>query len=114
MNALPFALWRSLTFIGLFGLILLITVWNGWLAPIQQVPLWLELLLFVGPLALLIRGIWRKSPRTHVHATLLSLVYMSYGFWYLFTPQEERYGTVMLILSITLYVGCFFSAKKLD
>ena len=99
---------------GLFGLIGLISLWNGWLAPVQQVPLWLEMLVFIFPLALLIRGILRGLPATHVYATIVSLIYLIFGCWYAFTPQEELYGYLMLLFATMLYIGGFFGAKLLD
>lgn len=112
---IPLRAWwvRGCAIVGLFGLIGLITIWNGWLAPVQQVPLWLELLLFILPLALLIRGILRGFPMTHVYATMVSLLYMIFGCWYMLTPQEEIYGYLMLGLSVVLYIGGFFGAKLL-
>ncbi|MGB1255237.1 MAG: DUF2069 domain-containing protein [Thiolinea sp.] len=99
---------------GLFGLIGLICIWNGWLAPIQEVPLWLEMLIFILPLALLIRGILRGLPATHVYATIVSLIYLIFGCWYAFTPNEEVYGYLMLLFATMLYIGGFFGAKLLD
>lgn len=113
MKTIPLNFWRGLTFTGLFGLIGLIAVWNGWLTPVRQVPLWLELLIFTLPLALLIRGILHGNAKTHVHATLISVLYMIFGFWFIFTPQEEWYGYLMLLLSVILYIGGFFSAKQM-
>ena len=113
MNALPLIFWRSVTLTGLFGLIALIFLWNGWFTPIQQVPLWLELLIFTLPLALLIRGILHLNPKTHVYAILVSLIYMCLGCWFILTPNESLYGYLMLALSILLYAGGFFTAKIL-
>lgn len=105
--------WRGVTMLGLFGLIGLITLWNGWLAPIQQVPLWLELFIFILPLALLARGILYGKALSHVHATMVSLIYAILGVWFILTPQEEIYGYAMLFFSILLYTGGFFGAKQI-
>lgn len=106
--------WRGVTMTGLFGLIGLIVIWNGWLAPIQQVPLWLELLIFGLPLALLSRGILYGKAIAHVHATLVSLIYTIASIWFILTPQEEPYGYLMLLFSILLYTGGFFGAKYIN
>ncbi len=113
---IPLQAWwvRGCAITGLFGLMGLIAAWNGWLTPVQQVPLWLELLIFILPLALLIRGILRGLPATHVYATIVSLLYMVFGCWYAFTPQEEIYGYLMLLFAAMLYIGGFFGAKLLD
>ncbi|MEZ5476654.1 MAG: DUF2069 domain-containing protein [Thiolinea sp.] len=106
--------WRGLTMFSLFGLIGLICIWNGWLAPLRQVPLWLELLIFILPLALLIRGILHGRAKTHVYAVMVSLLYMTFGVWFALTPGEAVYGYLMLGLSILLYLGGFFGAKQLS
>ena len=106
--------WRGMAIAGLFGLIGLIIVWNGWLAPIQQVPLWLELILFGLPLVLLARGILYGKALTHVHATLVSLAYTIISIWFILTPQEEPYGYLMLLFSVLLYTGGFFGAKYIN
>nr|CAA6830120.1 MAG: Unknown protein [uncultured Thiotrichaceae bacterium] len=106
--------WRGVTIIGVFGLLGLIIIWNGWLAPVQQVPLWLELLLFGLPLALLARGILYGKAIAHVRATMISLAYTTISIWFILTPQEETYGYLMLLFSILLYAGGFFGAKYIS
>ncbi len=106
--------WRGATAVGLFGILGLIIVWNGWLAPVQQVPVWLELIIFGLPLVALSRGIMHGNAVTYVHATLVSLVYTVISIWFILTPQEETYGYLMLLFSILLYVGGFFGAKYLN
>lgn len=106
--------WRGVTMAGLFGLLGLIIVWNGWLTPGRYVPLWLELLIFGLPLVLLARGILYGKAIAHVHATLVSLIYTLLGIWFMLTPQEEVYGYWMLFFSILLYTGGFFGAKYIN
>ena len=107
------ALWRNLTLIGLLGLIGLIVVWNLGLAKVQHVPVWLELLLLLPPLLLLVPGIWQGKAKTHVHAVLVSLLYLTLGIWIALDPQERVYGYALITLSVCLYAGGFMSAKVL-
>jgi uncharacterized membrane protein len=111
MNKL--ALWRNLTLVGLLGLIGVIILWNVWLTPVQSVPLWLELLLLLPPLLLLVRGIFQGNAKTHVHAVLVSLLYLTLGIWIAIDPQERVYGYALITLSVCLYAGGFMSAKVL-
>ncbi|MDD5393919.1 MAG: DUF2069 domain-containing protein [Thiothrix sp.] len=111
MNKL--ALWRNLTLVGLLGLIGVIILWNVWLTPVQSVPLWLELLLLLPPLLLLVRGIFQGNAKTHVHAVLVSLLYLTLGIWVAIGPQERMYGYALIMLSVCLYAGGFMSAKVL-
>lgn len=111
MNKL--ALWRNLTLVGLLGLIGVIILWNVWLTPVQSVPLWLEMLLLLPPLLLLVRGIFQGNAKTHVHAVLVSLLYLTLGIWIAIDPQERMYGYALITLGVCLYVGGFMSAKVL-
>ena len=106
-------IWRSLTMIGLFGLIGLIIAWNGWLTPVQALPRSLEVLLLITPLLIPLGGILHGRPREHVHATLYALLYITIGIWHSFSPQEEIYGYLMVLFSIALYAGGFMTARTL-
>jgi uncharacterized membrane protein len=106
-------LWRTLSVGGLLGLIFWIILWNGWLTPVQYVPRWLELLIFLAPLMYLVRGILHGRISTSVHAILISLPYATLGVWFAVSPPEQVYGYVMLTLSICLYLGSFMTAKVL-
>ncbi|MBU0656746.1 MAG: DUF2069 domain-containing protein [Gammaproteobacteria bacterium] len=111
MKWLP--LWRILSVGGLVGLIFWIILWNGWLTPVQYLPRWLELLVFLPPLMYLVRGIFHGRISTCVHAVLISLIYATMGVWFAVSPPEEVYGYVMLALSVSLYAGSFMTAKVL-
>ena len=108
-----FALGRNLTLIGLLGLMGLIIVWNVALAPVQHVPLWLEVSLLLVPLLLLVRGIWQGNAQTHVYAVLVSLLYLMLGIWMALDPAERVYGYALIVFSICLYAGGFMTAKVL-
>lgn len=104
-------LWRGAAILGLLGLIALIILWNGWLSSTQKFPRSIEILILLLPLMPLIRGIIRGSNRSHVFSILVALLYATLGVWYLFSPQEEIYGGLMLVASSLLYIGGFMSAK---
>lgn len=106
-------LWRTLSVGGLLGLIFWIILWNGWLTPVQYVPRSFELLVLLAPLMYLVRGILHGRISTSVHAILISLLYLILGVWFVFDPQEKLYGYVLLVLSTSLYLGSFMTAKVL-
>lgn len=106
-------LWRNLTLVGLLGLIILIVLWNTVLAKVQYVPVWLELLFLLAPLLVLLPGVLRGSPKTHVYAILVSLLYLVLGIWVVIDPQERLYGYGLIVLSVCLYTGAFMSARLL-
>jgi uncharacterized membrane protein len=105
--------WNMLAILGLLGLIALILIWNIWLVSpeLQQVPLSIELALLLLPLAFLLRGILYKRVETHAYASFTAIFYAFIGFWFAFTPREEIYGYLILLLSFCLYLGGFKFAK---
>jgi uncharacterized membrane protein len=114
MKTNPLMLWRVLTLIGLFGLMALIIVWNGWLTPIQYLNRGLEIAILEFPLLFFVRGIINADREKHIAATLLSLLYFFIGVWFIFAPEESLYGYLMTLLSICLYLGSFLYVRTLD
>lgn len=108
------AFWYYLSLVGLLGLVILIIVWNAWLAPweTQVIPRPIEFAIFLLPLAFLTKGLVAGSTKTHAYASFTSLFYVSFGFWYLFTPLERMYGASMLLFSFMLYLGSFMYARQ--
>lgn len=104
-------IWRSLTLVGLLGMILLIVVWNGWLSPIQKIPRSLEMIILLTPLLFFVRGVLYGRYSAHVKVTFPAILYFILGVWYAFTPQEEIYGYLMTLLSLLLYLGGFLYAR---
>lgn len=103
--------WRACAIGGLLGLILLIVLWNGWLSTTQKFPRSIEIVILLLPLLPLVRGILQGSNRSHVFSILVALLYATLGVWYLFSPQEQIYGWLMILASTLLYIGSFMSAK---
>ncbi len=106
-------LWRILAISGLFGLIFLIILWNGWLSPIQVIPRSIELLILLTPLLFFVRGLLNGNYSTHVNAAFPALLYFLLGVWYALTPGEEVYGYLLVIFSFMLYLGGFLFARTI-
>lgn len=104
-------LWKALGISGLLGLMLTITVWNGWLTTYQQIPRSIELLILLLPLMLLIRGMFNGRVAANVYAVLLSLCYATLGAWYVAEPIERGYGIALIGFSVLLYLGGFLTAR---
>lgn len=105
--------WNLLAIFGLLGLVVLILVWNIWLVSpkLQHIPLSIELALLLLPLAFLVRGLLYKRVEPHAYASFTAIFYAFVGFWFVFTPGEEVYGYLILLLSFCLYLGGFKFAK---
>ena len=106
-------IWRSLTLVGLLGMILLVVVWNGWLSPVQKIPRSLEMLILLTPLLFFVRGLLYGRYSAHVKVTFPAILYFILGVWYAFTPQEEIYGYLMTLFSLLLYFGGFLYARAI-
>jgi uncharacterized membrane protein len=106
--------WRALAGIGIAGLIILSIVWNGWLAPQQDIPRSIEITLLVAPLLFFVRGVFRGNRDTFIGVMLLAFVYMVLGIWYVFSATESLYGIIMLVLSLCLFFGSLLNVWILD
>lgn len=106
--------WQGLAIAGLLGLVVLIIVWNAWLAPweTQVIPRPIEFAIFLLPLAFLTKGLINGSNTVHAYASFTSLFYVLFGFWYILTPLEEYYVAGMLFFGFLLYIGSFMYARK--
>lgn len=111
MKYLP--LWHAMALFGLFGMILLLVVWNGWLSPIQRIPRSLEMIALVGPLLFFVRGLLHGRYSTHVQVAFPGIIYFIIGVWYALTPQEEVYGYLLIAFSLMLYLGGFLYARTM-
>lgn len=105
---------NALTLVSLFGLLLLIIVWNGWLAIEQTIPRSLEIAIFCIPLLFFMRGILHGRRGTHVAVMVLAFFYFLSGIWHVIEPADRLYGVLMIVLSLGLYLGGYFYARNHD
>ena len=103
-----------LTLFSLLGLVISIIVWNGWLAPTQEVPVSFEIAVFCIPLLLFLRGLLYGKRGTHVALMVVAFFYFLVGVWHMIEPLERSYGIVITVLSVGLYLGGYFYAKNHD
>lgn len=103
---------RSISLLSYFGLILLMTVWYGWLAPPSHFPISLMLLLVVLPLLCGIRGILHARLYTHAWISLLALAYIAHGAVEAYSSPEQRWlAMTELALGVGLTLGAGFFVK---
>lgn len=103
--------WHWMAMTGLFGLMILIIVWNGWLSTPEFLPRSIEFLILLLPLAFLSKGVLQGKTSVHAYASFTALFYVLLGFWFLFTPAEEPYGIGLLFFGFLLYLGSFMYAR---
>ncbi|EHQ51615.1 hypothetical protein ECTPHS_02916 [Ectothiorhodospira sp. PHS-1] len=96
--------------LGLFGLIF---IWTLWIAPPEQFPRAILLVLLLGPLLLPLRGLLHARPQTHIWTSLLSLPYILIGSALAAAGEQRLYGVLMVLLSLALFAGCVGFAQTM-
>ncbi|PWR00526.1 DUF2069 domain-containing protein [Leucothrix pacifica] len=104
----------ALSVVSMLGLLTLIIVWNGWLAPTQGVPVSFELAIFCIPLLFFLRGTLSGKRSTHVSLMVVAFFYFMAGVWHIVEPSERSYGIAIVVLSFGMYLGGYFYAKCHD
>lgn len=104
----------ALSVVSMLGLLTLIIVWNGWLAPTQGVPVSFELAIFCIPLLFFLRGTLNGKRSTHVSLMVVAFFYFMAGVWHIVEPSERSYGIAIVVLSFGMYLGGYFYAKCHD
>ncbi|PWQ97419.1 DUF2069 domain-containing protein [Leucothrix arctica] len=103
-----------LSVLSLLGMMILVIVWNGWLATEQSVPKSFEIAVFCIPLVLFLRGILNGKRAMHVALMVLAFFYFMAGISFVVTPVERAYGVAMTLLSLGMYLGGYYYAKNHD
>lgn len=84
--------WRALTLTGYFGTFAVLVLWYSWLAPSQQLPIPLTLLVAV-PLLFPLKGLLQGKLYTYRWSLFLALGYVAHGTMETFAlPEERTYG----------------------
>lgn len=101
-------LYRWVSLVGYFGLLLLILNWFTWIAPPEKFPRSIVLILLAVPLVIPLRGILHGKRRTHQWVIFLSLAYFMGGVdvWFNQVGLRSYLGAAMTLFSIVLFVGC--------
>ncbi len=104
MMLINIARWGTL--LGYFGLFFLIVAWNTWIAPVEHSPRIIILLPLTIPLLFPLRGLLHGNPYTHAWTTLIALFYFSLGVSNTVVPEDQLYGWLQILTSMTLFTGC--------
>lgn len=104
---------RILTLIGHLGLIALLFNWLTWLAPPQQIPRGVVLLLAIVPLLLPLRGLLHGRRYTHQWTSFISMLYFAVGIdlWLNPAAGTALLGALAVLLSLLQFVGCVMYAR---
>lgn len=113
------SLWHLMSLLGIFGLIILLMVWEIWLAPsatttegLIVLPRSLVLLFMVVPLLFPLRGILHGRPYTHAWASFLALFYFLHGVGEAWAGEDTAYlGMLEVLFSVMLFIGAILFAR---
>lgn len=102
---------RWLTRLSLLGLIIGFMLWIIWFNDTRVLPRSLLLLFLVTPLALPVHGIFHERVKTYMLTSFLALLYFLIGIWVALAPGQILFGSLMTLLSVSLFLGCYFFLK---
>lgn len=112
MTGVRFA--RLLTLAGYFGLVALIGVWYGFLAPSTHFSLGLALTLLLLPLAFPLPGLLRGRAYTHAWTAFLALLYFTHGVveaWASPVLLQRRLALGEIVFAVMLFSGATLYAR---
>lgn len=96
----------GLTLTGYFGIMLLLALWYGWLAPGGMLSPKLALLLLGLPLFAPLRGLLHARRYTLAWSLFLSLLYFTHGSMEAYSNADARWLAVTeIVLSLFWFVG---------
>ncbi len=105
-------LYRNLTRMGYFGLMIHLVLWLGWLAPSELLPIPVTLMIALAPLLLPLRGILHGTPYTHAWAGFIALIYLLHGmveFWS--NPPERIYAGIEFAFAFLFFYSTALYAR---
>ena len=105
-------LFRWMTLVGYFGLLLLLLNWHTWYSPPTHVPRALILIVLLIPLLFPLRGLLHAKPYTHQWASYLTLPYFAIGIDVAYTIESEiGLASLQILFSLLMFTGCVFFAR---
>ena len=104
----------ALTLLGYFGIMLLLPVWYGWLAPPTALSPRVALIMLGLPLFTPLRGLLHARSYTITWSLFLSVIYFTHGIVEAYSENEARWlALTEVALSLCWLVGgiLFIRAK---
>ena len=105
------SVFRWLTLVSYFGLMILIFCWHLWIKPLEPEFISITLLIQLGPLMFPLRGILHGKAYTHAWAAYMALLYFIIGIWNASAEASRIFGILISLLSLSFFIGCVFYAR---
>lgn len=104
--------YRWLALVSYLLLLLWVALWHSTLREPQPYSLLFIFLLYIVPLLLPMRGIFKAKPYTHAWANFITLFYIIHGITVAYAvPHERWFAITELVLSTSMFVGCSLFAR---
>jgi len=102
----------NIAIIGFFGLFTLLMLWHTVLAPPQQLPVALNLLIVVPPLLIPMHGMLNRNHKSLIWMAYISLFYFIHGSIEAYVNAAERpFAILEVALSLLLFLGTTFYVR---
>lgn len=95
----------ALTLLGYFGVMLLLPLWYGWLAPPSVLPAWFVITVLGLPLFAPLRGLLHGRSYTVAWSLFLSLLYLTHGIVEAYSESGARVLAMTEIALSALWLG---------
>ena len=104
--------YRNIALISYLLLLMWVITWHTGLRDAQPYSPIFIFLLYVVPLLLPMRGIFKAKPYTHAWANFITLFYIIHGITIAYAiPAERWFAGIEIILSSVMFVGCSMFAR---
>ena len=105
MQPSSLTLYRGLTFLGYFGLMIGIYVWHFVINQTESHLISVVLLLQLGPLMLPLRGLLNGKTYTHAWSIYLAIFYFIMSIWYCGAEETLYFGLYLTACSLLFLAG---------
>lgn len=89
-----------------------IIIWHGLLSDLALDKRLVFIALWLTPMLLLSRGVFKNKGKTAVWLTIMSLIYIGHGLMTLLEPSRRFLAILELMLAINLYWQAFVYGKQ--
>ena len=105
----------SLTLIGYFGTLIVLTAWYSWLAPAKHLPIAMVLLILIVPLLFPLRGLLHGRKYTFAWSCFLALLYFTHGVMEAYSDSVVRpLGLLEITFSTLWFISAMAYIKTTD
>ena len=103
---------RRLALTGYLGLLIWVPVWHFFLSQgIEKSSLFI-VLLWILPLLLPARGLFKDNTYTYAWANFIVMIYLLHGLTSVYAVENEAwYAVIELVFATFMFIGCSFYAR---